>query len=227
MSENPPPSRELTRAALEADYLRQGLEESPLRHALLTDEQLDHSLHQVLATAPTRGDVWLFAYGSLVWNPIVHFAERRVVTVHGFHRRFCLRSRINRGTAADPGLVLGLDRGGCCTGIAYRLLAGEAEAELRLLWRREMLLGIYEPRWLSVTDSKDRLRALGFAVFHGGASYTGKLDDAAVVECLCRTAGKLGRGIDYLRSTIDGLAQAGITDRHLLRLDALARGRGA
>ena len=226
MSEQPPPPRELTRAALEADYLRQGLENSALRDALLTDEQLDRSLEVALAAAPAHGDVWLFAYGSLVWNPIVHFAERRVVTVHGFHRRFCLWSRINRGTPAQPGLVLGLDRGGCCTGVAYRLRADQAEAELRLLWRREMLLGIYRPRWLSVADSTSRLQALGFAVLHSGPSYAGRLPDEAVVECLCRTAGKLGRGIDYLRSTIDGLAQAGITDRHLLRLDALARGRG-
>lgn len=227
MSEPPPPPRELTRAALEADTLRQGLETSALRDALLTDEQLDQSLHAALATAPARGDVWLFAYGSLVWNPIVHFAERRVVTVHGFHRRFCLWSRINRGTPEHPGLVLGLDRGGCCTGIAYRLRAHQAEAELRLLWRREMLLGIYQPRWLSAADAVGRLPALGFAVQHGGPAYAGRLTDEAVVDCLCRTAGKLGRGIDYLRSTIDGLAQAGITDRHLLRLEALARETGA
>ena len=226
MSEQPPPPRELTRAALEADYLRQGLENSSLRDALLTDEQLDRSLHAALAAAPVRGDIWLFAYGSLVWNPIVHFAERRVVTVHGFHRRFCLWSRINRGTPEAPGLVLGLDRGGCCTGVAYRLRVDQAEAELRLLWRREMLLGIYQPRWLPVADATDRLHALGFAVMRGGPGYTGRLADEAVVDCLCRTAGKLGRGIDYLRSTIDGLAQAGITDRHLLQLDALARARG-
>lgn len=227
MSEPPPPPRELTRAALEADTLRQGLETSALSDALLTDEQLDQSLHAALATAPARGDVWLFAYGSLVWNPIVHFAERRVVTVHGFHRRFCLWSRINRGTPEQPGLVLGLDRGGCCTGLAYRLREHQAETELRLVWRREMLLGIYQPRWLSAADANGRLPALGFAVLHGGPSHAGRLSDEAVVDCLCRTAGKLGRGIDYLRSTIDGLAQAGITDRHLLRLEALAREAGA
>ena len=206
--------------------MRQGLENSPLRHHLLDEAQLERSLPETLAAAPVTGDIWLFAYGSLVWNPIVHFAERRVVTMHGFHRRFSMWSRINRGTPEDPGLVLGLDHGGCCTGVAYLLLAADVEAELRLLWRREMLLGIYRPRWLTAVDAAGPLPALGFAVLRSGPSYAGRLSDDAVVECLCRTVGKLGRGIDYLRNTIDGLDQAGITDAHLLRLDALARARG-
>jgi len=217
--------RVLCRADLVNNALRRLLERSPLAGDLLSEEALEASLRATLASAHRQPDVWLFAYGSLIWNPVVDFEERTVTTVHGFHRSFCLWSRINRGTAAQPGLVLGLDRGGRCTGVAYRIAQRVAEEELRLLWRREMLLGSYAPRWVHVTHGKRSFRALAFVVLRDRSGYAGRLPADKIVDRLIHAQGSLGTGLDYLRQTIDGLAAVGIRDPNLMHLDALARQR--
>jgi cation transport protein ChaC len=217
--------RRLCREDLVDNVLRRALEHSALAPELLSEEALEASLQAALASAHRQPDVWLFAYGSLVWNPVLDFDERLVATVHGYHRSFCLRSRINRGTPEKPGLVLGLDRGGRCTGVAYRIPVRLAEEELRLLWRREMLLGSYAPRWVLVTHGDRSLRALAFAVNRERSGYAGRLPAEEIVERLIHARGRVGTGLDYLRQTIDGLAAVGIRDPHLIRLEALARQR--
>jgi cation transport protein ChaC len=216
----------LTRLALESNVLRQSAEQGPLRDQLLSEEALEASLQSILASPHRQPDVWLFGYGSLIWNPVLSYAERRPATVHGYHRSFCLWSRINRGTPDCPGLVLALSRGGRCTGVAYRLPPREAELDLRLLWRREMLLGSYEPRWVQASGPDGRFRALAFVINVHSSGYAGKLDDEAVIDRLAAGCGKLGTGLDYLRQTIAGLEKSGIRDPYLLRLEAVARGRG-
>jgi glutathione-specific gamma-glutamylcyclotransferase len=218
------PSPALRRLDLENNVLRRALEASPLAAKLLSEETLEATLQDALSSPHRSRDVWLFAYGSLVWNPVLDFEERVVATVHGFHRSFCLWSRINRGTPERPGLVLGLDRGGRCPGVAYRISERVAEGELRLLWRREMLLGSYSPRWVHTTRGGAAFRALAFVVNRQASGYAGRLAPERIVETLRHGHGKAGNGIDYLRQTVDGLAAAGIRDPHLLRLDALARG---
>lgn len=217
--------RRLCRADLVDNVLRRGLEESPLAAELLSEDALEASLQDVLASPHRQADVWLFAYGSLVWNPVFDFEERLIATVHGYHRTFCLWSRVNRGTPERPGLVLGLDRGGRCTGVAYRITQRSAEAELRLLWRREMLLGSYAPRWVYVTHGERSFRGLAFVINRMRSSYAGRLPAEEVVERLMHASGKLGSGLDYLRQTVDGLAAVGIRDPNLMHLDALARRR--
>jgi len=214
----------LRRLDLENNLLRRALEATPLAANLLSEEELEATLQEALASPHRTRDVWLFAYGSLVWNPVLDFEERVVATVHGYHRSFCLWSRINRGTPERPGLVLGLDRGGRCPGVAYRIPARLAEGELRLLWRREMLLGSYSARWVHATRAGQDFRALAFVVNRQRSGYAGRLPPEQIVETLRHGHGKLGNGIDYLRQTVDGLAAAGIRDPHLLRLDTLARG---
>jgi cation transport protein ChaC len=216
----------LTRLALENNVLRQSVEQGPLRDQLLTEDELEASLQSALASPYRQPDVWLFGYGSLIWNPVLSYAERRTVTVHGWHRSFCLWSRINRGTPDCPGLVLGLERGGRCTGVAYRLPQREAELDLRLLWRREMLLGSYHPRWVQASGPDGKFRALAFVVHTGRPGYAGKLSEAEVIDRLIAGCGKLGTGMDYLRQTISGLERTGIRDPYLLRLDAIAKSRG-
>lgn len=232
MSTRAPESRSvdlgtLTRFGLENNLLREGLEHSPLASLLLSETELEQSLQSVLASSHAAADVWLFAYGSLVWNPVLSYTTRTVAKVHGYHRRFCLLSRINRGTPERPGLVLALDRGGRCTGVAYRIPAREAEIELRLLWRREMLLGSYQPRWLraQLADGAS-VRALAFVIDRGGSGYAGRMTDDEVVAVLRRAQGRLGTGIDYLLRTHEGLAGEGIVDPHLARLVKLLPGNG-
>lgn len=217
--------RQLCRADLLDNVLRRALERSPLAHELLSEADLEASLQETLASPHRQPDVWLFAYGSLIWNPVLEFDERVVATAHGWHRSFCLWSRVNRGTPDRPGLVLGLDRGGRCTGVTYRIPARVAEQELRLLWRREMLLGSYAPRWVLVTHGQRTFRAMAFVVRRGRSGYAGRLAAEAIVERLVHARGAIGTGIDYLRQTIDGLAAIGIRDPNLMHLDALIRAR--
>lgn len=217
--------RQLCRADLENNALRRTLEASPLAGELLSETELEASLQEALASPHRLPDVWLFAYGSLIWNPVLEFDERVVATAHGWHRSFCLASRVNRGTPERPGLVLGLDRGGRCTGVAYRIPERAAEQELRLLWRREMLLGSYAPRWVLATHGARALRALAFVVRRGRSGYAGRLPAETVVDRLIHARGTVGTGIDYLRQTIDGLAAIGIRDPNLMHIDALIRAR--
>ena len=217
--------RQLCREDLLGNTLRRALEQSPLAGELLPEAALEASLQEALASPHREPDVWLFAYGSLIWNPVLEFDERVVATAHGWHRSFCLASRVNRGTPERPGLVLGLDRGGRCTGVVYRIPERVAEQELRLLWRREMLLGSYAPRWVLVTHGARTLRALAFVVHRERSGYAGRLAAEAIVERLVHARGAIGTGIDYLRQTIDGLAAIGIRDPNLMHLDGLIRAR--
>lgn len=213
---------EATRRSLETDDAHARVRGTPLEKELLSDAALEASLQSVLASPHHQGDLWLFAYGSLIWNPAIEHVERRLATAHGYHRRFCLRSRLNRGTPERPGLVLGLDHGGSCRGMAYRIPAARAEAELRLLWRREMMLGSYVPRWLHGDAQGQSVRVLGFVVNHRSSGYAPNLPDEAILEILACSSGRFGRGLDYLRQTAAGLQASGIRDRYIARLDKLA-----
>jgi cation transport protein ChaC len=197
---------------------RENVVRSPLAAQLLSDAELDASISKALQAWNGTSDVWLFAYGSLIWNPQVRFEEQRVGTVHGYHRRFCLWSRVNRGTPDRPGLVLGLDRGGCCGGLAYRIAAQNVPAEMRELWEREMLLGSYHPTWVNFRAGGEELRALAFVVNRGSSGYTGRLAESAMLEALHTACGRYGTCADYLLRTVDSLRALGIVDRPLTRL---------
>jgi glutathione-specific gamma-glutamylcyclotransferase len=213
----------LTRADLERDRHRQELAQTPLGPHMLTESELEESLFQIREQCEDGEDCWVFGYGSLVWNPLLHFEERRVVTAFGYHRSFCLWSRVHRGTMEKPGLVLGLDLGGRCRGIAYRIAADKVENELRLIWRREMMTGAYLPRWVKVSDGEKRFRAIAFTINRANKSYAGRMPPAAIVLTLLSSSGKAGPGIDYLLHTVNALREHGIEDSHMQELCAMAR----
>lgn len=214
----------ITRQDLEADRLRTTLGGTPVASSLLSDDALERSLRSTLDRRPDQpdmqGDVWLFGYGSLIWNPMVVHTERRRATVHGYHRGFYLYSRINRGTWDNPGLVLGLDRGGSCHGMVFRIPSHVIEQEFRVLWRREMMTGAYHPRWLRVKLEGEAppQRALAFVMNRAHEAYAGRLPDERVVTCLRRATGLYGPARDYLHQTLLGLATHGVDDPYLGRL---------
>ncbi len=210
----------ITRALLEAGGIDEMVARSGSGMRLLTQEQRAESLRQTLAVRPPGEPVWLFGYGSLIWNPAIHYEERRTATIHGWHRAFCLSTRAGRGTPENPGLVLGLDEGGDCTGVAFRLADDVLETELSLLWQREMLAGSYIPRWVPVEDEAG-LRfgtAIAFTVNTTTEQYTGDLAQQAVIDRLASAAGELGSAADYLFRTCAGLHAEGIPDAELDQL---------
>jgi len=208
----------LTRTDLESDRLRKLFCQANPGVRVLTDAELESSLQALLQTHPQGEDVWLFGYGSLIWNPIIHFAERHVARLHGYHRRFCLWSHVNRGSLHKPGLVLGLDAGGCCRGVVFRIRAEQAQSELRLLWRREMVLGSYRPRWLKVSTGERDLNAIAFTVNRNHANYAGRLPLETVLRTMAGTRGFLGTPAEYLLETIRGLLAHGVRDEYLMDL---------
>lgn len=205
----------ITREALRDDAMRRMVAASAPDMRLLTDAERTASLEATLAARPDAGGgVWLFAYGSLIWNPALHFDQRRLARVHGWHRSFCLLTQAGRGTPDNPGLVLGLDRGGACTGAAFHIPEALLADELSLLWRREMLSGSYRPRWVRVrgADGTPFGHAIAFTILRDGEHYAGCLSRDDIVRRLASACGALGSSADYLFRTRDGLRSLGIQD---------------
>jgi cation transport protein ChaC len=185
-----------------------------------TPEQMRASLADALADWNGRDPLWIFAYGSLIWNPELDFDRRWPARVHGYHRRLCLRSIRNRGTVECPGLVAGLDRGGSCNGIVYRIPAPAVHAQFEQLWEREMFMGSYRPSWLHChrLDRPQKVTALAFVVRRDVINYCGKLPESEVIEVLSRACGLYGTSLEYLQRTVRGLREAGLHDPHFERL---------
>src|SRR5437762_10548648 len=183
----------------------------------LTDEQLSASLTATLAKKPKGAGWWVFAYGSLLWNPLFPVAEARAATIHGLHRRFCLRSLASRGTPDQPGLVLALEPGGACHGVVYRLPAPLALDELHLLWRREMVVAAYHPRWIQVQSGDRRITAVPFVVRRDHVQYA-RLSHDEETAVIAQACGAFGSSCDYLMRTRAALASHGIVDRYLEQL---------
>jgi cation transport protein ChaC len=213
----------LTRKDLENDVLRKSYDGITHDLPLVPEDEFRESLERILAATDAARDVWVFGYGSLIWNPLFHFVERELATVHGFHRSFCLRSRMGRGSLEKPGLVLGMDFGGSCQGMAFRIEAKMVREELTLIWRREMVLASYSPRWVYMRVGKRRLRGLAFVVNHQHPHYAGKLPLDTVVTILASAQGRFGTCADYLHQTVDCLASNGIRDAHLAALSERVR----
>src|SRR5262249_7434624 len=150
-------------------------------------------------------DTWLFGYGSLIWNPCFEYAERRIAKVVGWHRRFCLWTQLGRGSAKRPGLMLGLERGGSCRGVAFRVSAPMVEAELDIVWRREMVTDAYVPTWVNTATAEGRVRAVAFTINRRHPRYSGLLSERQIVEAIALAEGRLGTNRDYLLNTVQHL----------------------
>ncbi|WP_316978084.1 gamma-glutamylcyclotransferase [Shumkonia mesophila] len=165
------------------------------------------------------GDVWVFAYGSLMWKPDFAFAEARLARLHGYHRALCIYSIRGRGTEEKPGLVLGLDRGGSCMGRAYRVVAADWEAVRATLHEREMVTHVYAPVFRSVTlDDGRRVAAYVFVARRDHVQYTGRLPETRMVELVLQGTGMHGTALDYLAQTVAQLEALGIRTGPLHRL---------
>ncbi len=190
-----------------------------------TDAERREQVQEILARAPRPGRIWVFAFGSLMWNPAFHFVERRTARIHGFHRQFCLWSRAGRGSPERPGLMLSLEPGGSCTGVVYRLDRREAAIELDVIWRREMFTMAYRPVWTTARTDKGPEPAIAFSANRAHERYAPGLKDRVIVRYLATGAGPMGRCCDYLFDTVEHLRLLGIRDRRLEALQANVKAR--
>ena len=191
-------------------------EDSSMR--LLTEEERRESLLSMFSDRKINQDVWIFGYGSLIWNPAIHFERKDIMTIYGFHRKFCLKTYLGRGNKEAPGLVLGLDHGGSCRGIAFKIPAKIAAHELEIIWRREMLSGSYIHRWLNGKIKGISVKALGFVVNKQEDRYVGDLTDVETATLISKANGFLGTCADYLINTSEHLEDLGIPDKKLSHL---------
>ncbi|AUR54698.1 gamma-glutamylcyclotransferase [Bordetella pertussis] len=187
---------------------------------LWTAEERRASLDTALREWRDGEDVWVYGYGSLIWRPDFDFVERRLATLHGHHRALCLWSRVNRGTPECPGLVFGLDRGGLCRGVVYRLAGRQVPDYFPALWDREMSTGAYLPRWLRCATEHGPVNALVFIMNRANPAYIRALPEPELLAIVRRASGRYGPCTEYVVQTAQALRQAGIRDA---RLEQIAR----
>jgi cation transport protein ChaC len=190
---------------------------------------LDTAVKKQRLVPPPGEDFWVFGYGSLMWHPGFPHLEVRKGMLYGYHRHFCVYSHNYRGTPDCPGLVLGLDKGGACRGLVYRVPAAESEAAMAYLYEREMNTGVYTPRWLAVRSDTGSgaapVRAIAFVVDPSHRQYTGRLTLDQTLAYVMQGHGKRGPCVEYLENTVRHLRALGLRDRGLERLLHAAEAR--
>lgn len=193
-----------------------------------TDEDFKGFARDILAGSDDSGQIWVFAYGSLIWKPASEFVEIRTGLLRGWHRAFCLGWNTRfRGSETSPGLMLALDRGGSCKGALYRLPPGKAAENIELLCRREMGYkpSPFPPRWVTVATEQGPVRAFTFCIDRNSGRYVSGLDEAEIADVLSKAVGSRGSMVEYLFNTVQHLEQLGIHDPHLWRLQEMVAER--
>lgn len=183
-------------------------------------------LRRQWSALPAAHERWVFGYASLIWRPEFEAAEHRPALVRGWHRALRMRSRVNRGTPQQPGLVFALLPGGACRGMVYRLRAETADEELDRLWAREQPTGVYDARLLPCQTPKGPVVALAFTLSRRSESCLPRLPDEQVLHILRHASGRYGSTLAYLSETATALRAHGVRDSEIERLMALARGQG-
>jgi cation transport protein ChaC len=193
-----------------------------------TEADFHDMAQQLLNDAPDPQDIWVFTYGSLIWRPEFEFSGKRTAIAHGWHRSFCLQGDTwFRGSLDHPGLMLALDRGGSCAGLAYRLPPDAVEKNLAAVMAREVLAipHPFPPRWIDIEMDGATVRAITFVIDRNSGNYAGHLTQDQVADVLALAAGSYGSMAQYLRNTVEGLEQLGIHDQQLWTLQELVADR--
>lgn len=189
----------------------------------LTKPEREASLDKFLENAP-KGPIWVLGYGSLIWNPAFDYSARANARIWGYHRSFCIQTPLGRGSPDYPGLVLALDAGGSCSGVAFRLPAKRMRDELSVVWAREMAIAdSYHAVWVRAATPKGPINALTFTVNRSSPRYVGRLPEHELVARLANAAGYLGSCAEYLENTVAHMRECGIGDTHLFRLQKLVQ----
>jgi cation transport protein ChaC len=206
--------------------MRIGMGASPSYTDLPQVRDPEAMLQRLLGQWGGCGDLWVFGYASLIWRPEFDAAEQRPALVRGWHRALRMRSRINRGTPEQPGLVFALLQGGACRGVAYRLPCSRVEQEMCRLWAREMPTGVYDPRLLRTATSSGEVSALAFTLSRHSPAWMPPLADADLLHILRHARGRYGSTLEYLAETARALEAHGVPDAEVRRLMRLACAHG-
>jgi cation transport protein ChaC len=187
----------------------------------LSDEVIEASRLAVLGDHKAEDDLWIYSYGSLMWDPGFHFAEVRLADVEGYQRRFTLKINLGRGSQDHPALMLSLEpQQGRCHGLAFRIAASSVHAETAILWRREMLRGGYAPAMVPMATPQGPITALAFVSNSSHPSYVGELPLDETAAMIASGKGILGTNREYLVQLATQLDALGIDDPYVVQLRA-------
>ena len=188
-------------------------------HWRLSDEVIEQSRLSLLGDHRSGDDLWIYCYGSLMWDPGFHFTEVRLADARGYQRRFTLKIELGRGSRKYPGLMLSLERQeGCCRGLAFRIAADVVHAESAILWRREMLRGGYSPAMVPMSTPQGPITALAFVSNPAHASYVGELPLDQTAAVIASGRGILGTNREYLAQLATQLDALDIEDPYVTEL---------
>ena len=184
--------------------------------------RMDHTAREANRQTVLKGrlaqDLWIFAYGSLIWDPAVEVDEYRYATLSGWHRQFCMRVERGRGTPENPGLMAALIAGGACSGVVIRIPGRLVDQETRYMWRREMFSGSYRPMFQTVETPQGPLDALIFAMDQSHHRYMPDLSEDTTARMIALAEGNGGTNFAYLDSLVRHLSDLGIEDADMRRL---------
>lgn len=183
-----------------------------------SQSEMNVLLEQTLAQHPAGEDLWVFGYGSLIWNPAFEYIDKCDALVHGWHRSFCLKLFMGRGTPEKPGLMLALEPGGACRGMAFRIAAGRVKQELGLLWQREMFGGSYNARWVKLRLKEQTVTGVTFVINPSHPRYIKGLSAEQTARMILQARGELGSNLEYFEKTVAGLNQLGVQDSTLAQI---------
>lgn len=209
----------LTREALRSGTYLEHFDPLP-EEVRWSEARMQRSLHEILETRPVDGEIWVFGYGSLIWNPLLNFEERCWGRLDGWHRSFCIRSLTGRGSADTPGRTLAVQAGGSTQGVAFRLAESTLDDDLSCLWTRETVTGVYAPIWAPVALEDGR--AISAILFTATLDHPFHEADATVetiAPLIAKAAGPLGTNADYVLKLHASLRDKGVVDPYV---DALA-----
>jgi cation transport protein ChaC len=189
----------------------------------LSEEEREKSRAETMAQHVAGADLWVFGYGSLMWNPAIQVDESLPARVEGFSRSFCMRLMFGRAMPDNQGLMLCLVPGGSCAGIAHRIAPDHVESESRILWMREMLSGAYVPMWVDIDLGARHVRGVTFVMNTAHPRYLPGLSHDEKAARIAKAEGHLGTNRDYLFRTVAALTSAGFNDHYLDEIHARVR----
>ena len=203
------------------------LEEQALAENWPSDWRMAHDAReanrQEVLSGRQEQDIWVFGYGSLIWDPAVQVAEYRYAALPGWRRRFCMRIEGGRGSVEQPGLMAALDEGGRCDGVVLRIPAEIVDRETEFMWRREMFAGTYKPVFLEVTTPQGPVDALVFLMDRENRRYAPQIKEDEAASMIAVAEGRLGPNFDYLDMLVQRLEELGIEDADMRRLHTRAK----
>ena len=183
-----------------------------------SDVERDDSRARTLA-GHYNSDLWIFAYGSLMWDPAIRFEEVRHARIHGFARRFCLKDTLGgRGTPEEPGLMAALDQGHGCDGLVFRVAKEQLEEETEILWRREMLGHSYRPIFARADTAQGTVDALAFVANRSAGQICPHLSRSEQVRYIATGKGFLGTSLQYIENLAAHFNALGINDEDVTTL---------